>query len=580
MNFRITPHCEKTTLFWSEKFSIPWIVAKILNQRGITQEEIENFLTPKMMTSLPSPFILNNMEKGARRLKKAIDDGETIAIYGDYDVDGACSSAMLRDYLQQRGVETILYIPDRLQEGYGANENAMINLFDRGVSLVLMVDCGSTAHKPLEKAQNIGMEVIVLDHHACDHVLPPGIIINPHRPDQNLRDREDLKYLCAAGVVFLFLVAVESYFRQMKPAKIIDLFQFLDLVALATVCDVMLLKGLNRTFVYQGLKVLSKSQRSGIQALLEISGVQQKLSTYHLGFVLGPRINATGRIGESHLGSVLLTTKQHLTAQKIASRLHDYNAQRQQMEKTALEEAIAQIETKSLHKRHVIVVSNENWHPGIVGIVASRLKDRYQKPSFVISIQAHLAKGSGRSIPGLHLGSLMHKAMENHLLIGGGGHEMAAGLTAYATKVVRFYDFLDEEIGKMVLPKVVKDVVSYMPLQGVTHEFLDHLEMLEPFGQGHPQPRFLVGPVSIGFRKIVAHSHIQCTLVDEHGYSIKGVAFRCVGSRFGTFLMENMEPFYALGVLKREEWSGKLDISLTIEDVYKYQDIQSLDMAC
>lgn len=565
----VSPYDEKEAWVLSQQLSIPLLIAQILVQRAISIEKAPSFLNPKLSDLLPDPSLLLDIDSGSKRLHKAIKDKETIAVFGDYDVDGACSSAILVDYLRKRGIEPILYIPDRLQEGYGANENAMVTLFEQKATLILMVDCGSTAHKPLQKAHALGMDVIVLDHHACENVLPPGYIINPNRLDQDLKGRTDLMYLCAAGVTFLFLVSVERLLKK-DGFFAIDLRTFLDLVALATVCDVMPLLNLNRAFVTQGLKVIEKRMRPGITALLEVSQVSEKVSTYHLGFAMGPRINATGRIARCDLGSCLLSSHSFEEASPIAKELDACNIKRRLIEAQVLEEALESIERQNHIEKRVLVAYGKSWHPGVVGIVASRIKERYNKPAIILSIENEIAKGSGRSISGYHLGQAMHRALKQDILIAGGGHAMAAGLTLYEKDLEKFCVFLEEDSEHVDFTLQKSYACSYLPLSLVTYELVESLSLLEPYGMGHPTPRFIVGPFLIMNPQIIKEKHIRFMMKDPSSKTIlKGICFSCVHQAVGVRILgaKSHDHVFAFGTLQCQEWNQKKSISMTVEDV-------------
>ena len=426
---------------------IPEVIARILKQLNIHNSHAELFLDPKLRTLLPDPFCLRDMEKGVRACMEAIAHHKKIAIFGDYDVDGATSSALLRRYFRDIGIVTELYIPDRLGEGYGPSIEAMKTLHSKGIKLILMVDCGTLAFAPLEAAHAMGMKVVVLDHHLSDNELPIAeAIINPNRLDENPISAGYLKELCAVGVSFLFLVALQKRLRtngffegRTEP----DLLQFLDFVALGTVCDVMPLTHLNRVFVTHGLKLIAKRSNPGIASLMDIAGCGHVLPTaYHLGFVVGPRVNAGGRVGESWLGSQLLFSEDVKEIKETSKKLHYLNQERQTLEKNMIEQAYALVEKNNLCKRPVILISHDDWHPGIIGIAASRLKERYHKPVLVISHMqdAMVGKGSGRSVLGASLGEAMHEAVKRKLLIHGGGHAMAAGFTIHRHMSDAFYE--------------------------------------------------------------------------------------------------------------------------------------------
>lgn len=563
---------ERILLGLSQQYNLPEIVARLLVNRGITLETASSYLQPTLRDLLPDPSLLLDMDKSVARTLYAIENKQPIVVYGDYDVDGATASALLRRYFRDIGYPIQLYIPDRIEEGYGANPEALETLSKQGQKLILMVDCGTTAFEPLAHAQTMGLDVIVLDHHTAQPALPESVgVINPNRLDQNLGDYEYLRYLCAAGVSFLFLIALQRALRQKgwftnRPEP--DLLQYLDLVALGTVCDVMPLIGLNRAFVSQGLKILKRRQNLGLSTLADIASVQETVSTYHLGFILGPRINAGGRVGQANLGSLLLTTDDKIEAQKIANSLNQFNLQRQEIEKQVLEEAIEQIETQSLHNHPVLLVGADGWHPGVIGIVASRLKERYNRPACVVGFENEIGKGSGRSITGVELGTAMHVAVHQSLLEKGGGHAMAAGFTVHKNKYDEFHNFLNEHLGRQIdgiTPTLKLD--GYLSIQGATQELLETIQHLEPFGNGNTAPKFAFNQVRVNYLDVVGETHFRCQLIDESGNRLKAMAFRAKDTPLGQYLEATKGQWIQVaGTLKLDSWQGSTNVSFTIED--------------
>ncbi|MEL0144869.1 MAG: single-stranded-DNA-specific exonuclease RecJ, partial [Alphaproteobacteria bacterium] len=431
----------------SQRLGVPEIVGRVMAARGIGIDEAEAFLNPTLRDALPDPAVLEDMTRAAERLAAAIRDGESIAVFGDYDVDGATSSALLARFLSALGVPARIYIPDRIAEGYGPTSPAMLRLNAEGADLVITVDCGTTAFAPLEAAADAGVDVIVVDHHVAEPALPRAIaVVNPNRLD----DRSGQGTLAAVGVTFLLTVATNRILRDIgwyesSGRKEPDLLGLLDLVALGTVCDVVPLTGLNRAFVSQGLKVMGKRRNPGLVALSDVARVESKLTEYHAGFLLGPRVNAGGRVGEAGLGARLLMTTDSGEALELAQKLDVWNAERREIEAHVLDEAIAQVEDADLSAA-MLVAAGEGWHPGVIGIVAGRLKERFNRPAFVIGFEGSEGKGSGRAVEGVDLGSAVIAARQAGLLINGGGHKMAAGLTVAREKLGALRDFLEERV--------------------------------------------------------------------------------------------------------------------------------------
>jgi single-stranded-DNA-specific exonuclease len=552
-----------------QKHQVSDLVARILASRGIG--DITNFLNPKIRNLLPNPFTLIDMERAVERTVHAIKNNEKITIYGDYDVDGATSVSLLILYLRNIGITADYYIPDRISEGYGVNQNAIESIKNNGTHLLIMVDCGTTSIEEIKLARGNKMACIVLDHHAVGAALPQAVIVNPHRADQPAVP--SISDLCAAGVTFLFLVGLQvrlreaGFFARTKP---LDLMAFLDLVALGTVCDVMPLLGLNRAFVRRGLELIQKRGNMGVSALIDTAGVNTKISSYHLGFALGPRINAGGRIGSSTLGTRLLTTPSKEEAVRIAEELNQLNAERQFIEKLSISEAIAQIETRNLQKNSVILTGHNKWHLGVIGIMASRLKERYNKPVFVYSLEGDYAKGSCRSVEGVNIGEIVHKAVKEGVLASGGGHAMAAGFSFYKDKEAALQSFLNANTAEFMASycPIVK-IDAEISIAGMTMELVDSLEQLEPIGVGNPSPIFCVRNVRVASLNVVNGGHIQCRLVDEAGNSVPAIAFKSDGTPLGRALTFGVMD--VVGALKKRTWKRSETLQFVIEDVTSFQ---------
>lgn len=556
-----------------QTYDLSEMAARILVNRGYNKTSAGEMLSPSLKQMLPNPSLLKDMDKGAARVKKAITDKEKIAIFADYDVDGATSSAILRRYFDHLGIETRLYIPDRIEEGYGPSVEAMEILHREGIQVIIMVDCGTLAYDPLQKAKDLGIDVIVLDHHMSEVKLPEAFaLINPNRIDES-HQIPYLGELCAAGVTFLFLVALQRALRDCAffdtdTVKEMDLRLLLDLVALGTVCDVMPLTHLNRVFVSHGLTLIQKRYNPGLSALMNVGGVKEEVSSYHLGFVLGPRVNAGGRVGESWLGSELLTTHDRIKAKNIAEKLDHLNQERQSLEKLVLEEATHMVESQKLDERPIILVGSENWHPGVIGIAASRLTEKFQRPSLVVSYMfGDEGKGSGRSIPTVNLGSLMHKTVERGLLIKGGGHPMAAGFTVAKHQFDGFYQALcDLSQGDVAAHEPELTLEGWLSIPGITGKFIKDIERLEPFGQGNTTPKFALHNLDTVYVEEFSQSHLRISFRDEGGHILKAVAFRVLNSPLGEFLLNKPKGISVVGTLREETWNGKSTISMNLID--------------
>ena len=567
---------DRLVMQYMQSYELPEFLARILVSRDVGFEKVTDFLTPSLKRLLPEPYLLKDMETAVKRTIDAINHNHNIVVYGDYDVDGATASALLRRYFRDIGKTTKLYIPDRLDEGYGANPAALKQLRQAKYDLCLMVDCGTTSFEALSAAADCGLEVIVLDHHTAQTKLPEAVaIVNPNRLDQDLFGRDDLRFLCAAGVAFIFLVALNRSLRESGYFKNLtepDLISYLDLVALGTVCDVMPLKGLNRALVTQGLKIAKSRRNLGLATLADVAELKTGItSAYHFGFVLGPRINAGGRVGQADLGSNLLFTQCNLEAKEIALKLNEFNLQRQEIERKVLDEALVQVETQGLDARSIIMVCGKGWHPGVVGIVSSRLKDRYHKPALVVTDwegepKGEL-KGSGRSVSGLDMGVLMHQAVHNGLLSKGGGHAMAAGFTISKDCYDQFYDFMDKAAAPIMQNRQLRlHIDGYLTIDGLNNTFMQAVQKLEPYGNGHPTPTFAFKHVVCVFVDVLGEQHIRLQLQDETGKRIKAMAFRSVESPLKE-VINHRGPIEVAGTVKLDEWQGRQQLTLIVDDI-------------
>ena len=564
------PCDERMALAVAQSHQLPEVAARILVGRGIGLETVEAHMAPTLRGFLPDPSTLLDMGRAADRIAQAVMAGERIALFADYDVDGATSSALLLRFLRAIGSGALLYVPDRILEGYGPNAAAFGILAGQGAKLVITLDCGITAHEPLLAARDAGLEVIVIDHHTADMQLPEAFaVINPNRLDES----RTLGHLAAVGVTFLSLVAINRALRtagwynatRMEP----DLRQWLDLVALGTVADVVPLVGLNRAFVTQGIKVMAQRRNIGLAALADVAKISESPSSYHLGFVFGPRVNAGGRVGKADCGARLLSTEDHAEAVQLAALLDGHNAERKAIEAATLEAALAQVETSGqVESARVIVVAGEGWHPGVIGIVASRLMERYHKPACVIGLNEGVGKGSGRSIPGIDLGSAVIAAKTAGLLSAGGGHPMAAGFTIAESRVKIFAAFLEARIADgSARADPILAIDGGLSCGGATVALAETIERLGPFGAGNPEPRFALNGVRIVKADLVGTSHVRCILTDSSGARLKAIAFRAADSPLGLALLQaGGRPVSLAGKVKLDRWNGEVRVQFQIVD--------------
>ncbi len=558
----------------SQRHDLPEIVGRVLAGRGVDVEDAEAFLNPTIRTLMPQPSALRDMEKGASRLADAIMAGEPIGVISDYDVDGVSSAALLLRFLRATGSEAIVHIPDRITEGYGPSLAAVASLKARGVSLLMTLDCGVTAHDPLAHAAELGLTAIIVDHHLAGEILPEAhAVINPNRQD----DLSGLGYLCAAGVTMMLIAAVNRLLRQRgfygeaHPEP--NMLQWLELVALATVCDVVPLKGLNRAYVTQGLKVMARRANPGLAALADISRLKRVPDCHALGFMLGPRLNAAGRIGSASLAFELLVTDDRNEANRLAQELERLNRERQAIEMRVVDQAVIQAEQAMGAERRpaVLMVTGEGWHPGVAGLAASRLKERFGLPVFALAFPKGglEASGSGRSIAGVDLGSAVHAAFAQGLIVKGGGHAMAAGLTVEIARLAELRAFLDQRLG----PDVAKADNRSLALDGAltsggaTLDLIELLEQAGPYGAGHPSPLFAFPAHRVLYADKAGSDHIRLTLASDDGKRIKAISFRSMGTPLGELLLsERSFPIHVAGRLAIDDWGSSRVPSLHIED--------------
>ena len=559
---------DRAALALAQRLDLPEIVARVLAARGVGADAAPDFLNPTLRALLPDPSCMAGMDEAAARLADAVTGGETIGIFGDYDVDGATSSALLVRFLGALGVPTVVHIPDRQKEGYGPNAPALLSLRDRGAGPVVTVDCGISAFEPLRLAHEAGIEVIVFDHHTAEAALPAArAAVNPNRLD----DGSGLGQLAAVGVTFMAVVALNRELRRRgfyagRPEP--DLMTWLDLVALGTICDSVPLTGLNRALARQGFKAMASRGNRGLAALADVARLTEPPGAYHAGFILGPRINAGGRVAEPDLGVRLLTTEDGDVATGLALRLDALNQERQAMEKGVLAAALEQAEAQA--GSACIVVADADWHPGVIGIVASRVVERFNRPAFVVAISDGIGKGSGRSVVGVDLGAAVTAARQEGLLVNGGGHPMAAGITVEESRLPEVAAFLCGRLEQAVserpaLPELGIDGALAVGAAGV--ELIGQIERIGPFGVGNAEPRFVVAGARVVRADVVGADHVRCILGGADGARLKAIAFRAAGEPLGQALMEGAgRELHLAGKLRLDRWQGAERAQLIIED--------------
>jgi single-stranded-DNA-specific exonuclease len=547
----------------SQQTGLPEVVARCLARRGVAVEEAQAFLTPSIRDLMPNPSILKDMDKAATRICQAVDKKERIAIFADYDVDGATSAALLITWLREFGLAATLYVPDRIDEGYGPNDKAM-HMLAANHNLIICLDCGTLSHGPIDAAK--GTDVIVLDHHMGGETLPNAYaVVNPNRQDEDT----EYGYLCAAGVVFLALAACNRTFKANGKA-IPNLMNALDLAGLATVADVAPLIGFNRALVRQGLTIMAARQRPGLVALADAAKMNSAPTSYHLGFLLGPRINAGGRVGKADLGARLLSTTDVDEAQSIADKLNQLNDERREIEAIVQLQAMEQAEARGFDKP-LVWAAGEGWHPGVVGIVASRLKEACNRPAIVIGLDGETGKGSGRSVTGIDLGSAIATCTREGVLLKGGGHTMAAGLTVATKNLDAAMERLSELLAKQGAGDIGPNDLHLdgaLAPSGITPELIEQREAAGPFGAGAPAPRFALPAMRVAFAKRAGENHLRLTLQGENGSKIDAICFRAYDGPIGSLLENhNGQLFHCAGRLEIDDWGGRRRAKLRLEDV-------------
>jgi single-stranded-DNA-specific exonuclease len=572
---RLDDQARAQALAITQAHDLPDILARVLAGRGVAIEGVADFLEPTIKGSMPDPSTLADMDRAVERLAKAVLNGESVAIFGDYDVDGATSSALLALFLRSAGLNPVVRIPDRIFEGYGPNAEVIRGLAEDGATLLVTLDCGTTSHEILAGAAGLGLDVVVCDHHQADERLPAvEAVVNPNRLD----DLSGLGHLCAAGVTFMLVVALNRHLRGLgfwthaRPEP--DLMRLLDLVALGTVADVVPLKGLNRAFVARGLGVMRRRENVGLRALMDAARLDGPPTPYHLGFLLGPRINAGGRIGDAGLGARLLITDDTLEAGRIAAELDRLNRERQVVEQGTVAEAEAEALAAlgPLEEgASVVVTAGNGWHPGVVGLVASRLKERFKRPAFAIAFTGDTGTGSGRSIAGVDLGAVVRHAVAEGFLAKGGGHVMAAGITVMRDRLADFRAYLEEKLAasvELARRDEALAVDAATTAAAVRPDLALLLERAGPFGAGNPEPVLALPSHTVVYAEEVGGAHVRARLKGGDGQSVDAIAFRAAGQPVGRALAENRgRPLHVAGAVSLDRWQGQEKVQFRILDV-------------
>ena len=570
-NWILKKYNQEDLTYIKDNFSLDEITSKLLSIRNIKREEISSFLNPSIKNFLPNPDNLIDMKKSTLRTVELISKKEKIGIFGDYDVDGASSTALLGNYFSHLNLDYEIYIPDRKQEGYGPSIKGFDELIKKKVKTIFTVDCGTLSFEAISYAKKKNIDVIVLDHHQSEVKLPPAYsIVNPNRLD----DKSNLQYLCAAGVSFMFLVSLNRELRTINwfeenNIKEPNLMNFLDLVSLGTICDVVPLIGLNRAIVKQGLKIIKSKKNLGLKTLLDICKIDSNPSVYHMGYMLGPRINAGGRVGKCSHGANLLLNKDPKNTFKIASELDQYNKERQMLEKDLLQKILNQ--TSNYMNDPVLILSGPNWHEGIIGIVAARLKDKFNKPVIIISLDGKLGKASARSVIGFDIGSVILAATQEGILLKGGGHKMAGGFSLKTENIEKFRNFVFKKfksINEDLSSKKSLLLDSIISPSAINIDFYSKVALLSPFGSGNPEPKFIIENMKTINGKIVGEKHIKSVLIGKDGTAIKSIAFNAVDNELGGYLIKkNNKTFNIAGKLSLNEWKGQSNVEFIIDDI-------------
>ena len=563
---------ERDTENISQSFGLSYLLSKLFSIRNISISDIEQYINPSLKEHMPDPYNLVDMEKACSRIYDAVCRNEKIAIFGDYDVDGSTSTSIIINYFRYLGIDLEYHIPNRFTEGYGPSIKVFSKFKKKNIKVIITVDCGTMSYSEMEFAKKEEMDVIVLDHHQPEINLPEAYaIVNPNRLDDNSK----LNYLAAVGVTYFFLVALNRKLRSMKWFDNNDFLEpnmisFLDIIALGTICDAVPLRGINRLLVVKGIEVMRKQRNIGLRSLINQSSIKGKISTYDLGFKLGPRINAAGRLGRSSFGTELLTSTTSTDADRLAIELDKFNKERRTIESYVLDSAEKQVTKEKLNKK-LLVVHGENWHEGVIGIIASRLKDKYHRPCVVISVLDGKAKGSGRSIKGIDLGNLIIAAKQAGIIESGGGHSMAAGLSLKENKIKELSDFFESQLFNNqtnVADEKMIYVDSLISSSGINLEVYDEIEKLGPFGSDNYEPNFVIKSLVLASVNQIGENHLKCLIKTPEGAFIEAMAFRSLSTPLGDEIQKNRgNSVSLLGKIKINEWGGKRTAQLHIEDI-------------
>ena len=565
---------ERETENISQNFGFSYLLAKLFNIRNINITDIDQYINPSLKDHMPDPYNLVDMEKAISRIYDSICTNEKIAIFGDYDVDGSTSTSIIINYFRSLDIELEYHIPNRFTEGYGPSKEVFSKFKKNNVKVIITVDCGTMSYDEMKFAKNENLDVIVLDHHQPEITLPEAYaIVNPNRLDDN----SNLNYLAAVGVTYFFLIALNRKLRSMEWFSNNDLVEpnmisFLDIIALGTICDAVPLRGINRLLVIKGIEVMKKQLNVGLRSLIDKSLIKGKISAYDLGFKLGPRINAAGRLGRSSFGTELLTATDIANADYIADELDKFNKERRTIESYVLDSAEKQVTEEKLNKK-LLIVYGEGWHEGVIGIIASRLKDKYHRPCVVITVSKGKAKGSGRSMKGIDLGNLVIAAKQAGIIDSGGGHSMAAGLSLKEDKIEELGNFFESQLSsgqsKVVDGKMIY-VDSLISSSGINLEVYDEIEKLGPFGSDNFEPNFVVKSSLLASVNQIGENHLKCLIKTPEGGFIEAIAFRCLSTPLGDQIQKNKgNSVSLLGKIKINEWGGRRTPQLHIEDIGK-----------
>jgi len=578
--WKINQYDERKSLAIYQKFGFSEILSRLLAIRDVEIEDIDSFINPKLKNNLKDPYNILDMEKGVNIVYDSIMNNEKICIFGDYDVDGVSSSALLKNFFDLLNINSIVYIPDRISEGYGPNAEAFIKLKkEEKVDLIITVDCGISGFDSCKVAKEIGLKIVITDHHLGGSVIPSAdAVINPNRLDETT----EYKILAGVGVGFLFLIALnrklrDNLYYDKHNLKEPDLLNFLDLVALGTICDVVPLVGLNRAFVRQGLKVIHKRTNLGIKSLIDVSEIEEEVNAYHVGFILGPRINATGRVGEANLSSRLLYLKDSFETMQIAKILNVYNRERQDIEKVVLDEALKKINSQKLYENNIIFVEGENWHEGVIGIIASRIKDKFEKPTIVLSRSGDFCKASCRSVNGVDLGSAIIEAKLKNLILDGGGHAMAGGFSVEYSKLSDLKDFFTRKLSKDVenyTNNKEKDVDLVLECKSLSLNLANEIDKLGPFGAGNHRPKIILKDIVVVKSDLIGKNHNNLRLIVCDNDTIclsKGIVAMCFRvteeDKLFSVLSKKGQKLSLLGEININRWQGQESIQFIIEDI-------------